>query len=100
MGVGGRGGQKSSPDAPTSWAPSAHKAQAPVQIPALPQAHAGENRLMAKRPRSQTKHPKCSQALQTAGSKGWVCSELTGTLVWARALHLGEGKSLRSLFPA
>lgn len=45
---------------------------------------------MAKRPQSQTKHPECSQALQTAGSKAWVCSELTGTPVWARTLCLGE----------
>lgn len=64
--------------------------QSPVQIPAPPpQALAGEQRLMAKWPRSQTKHSECSQAPQTAGTKGRVRSEPTGPLVWEGALCLG-----------
>lgn len=38
--------------------------------PPRPQAHTGENCLTAKWPRSQTKHSECSQAPQTAGTKG------------------------------
>ena len=69
MGEGGWRGQKAPPNVPP---PPLAKLSPPVQIPpCLPYPNpCWENCLMAKWPQSQTKHSECSQAPQTAGTKG------------------------------
>ena len=67
------------------------KLSPPVQIPPRPRARAGEERLMAKWPRSQSKHSESVPRLRRRlAPRGRVCSEPTGPLMWGRAPLLGR----------